>query len=96
MSLTTTRNSKNYTPPGSSDARLVLVVDDSKLQRRILSSSLNRWGYEVMEAESGMRALEICRERPPELVLSDWVMPGMTGIEFCQKLRIFHSSYVQE
>lgn len=67
--------------------RLVLVVDDSKLQRKILSSSLKRWGYEVIEAASGDAALELCAERRPDLILSDWVMPGMTGIEFCKHFR---------
>lgn len=65
----------------------VLVVDDSRLQRRILSASLNKWGFEVWEAESGVEALEICRKAPPDLVVSDWMMPGMDGLEFCQKFR---------
>ncbi|MBW4706736.1 SpoIIE family protein phosphatase [Roseobacter sp. YSTF-M11] len=67
--------------------KLVLVVDDSRLQRKILTSSLSRWGYEVMEAESGEAAMEICAARPPELVVSDWMMPGMSGIEFCKAFR---------
>ena len=41
----------------------VLVVDDSRLQRRILSSSLKRWGFEVTEAESGHEALLMCQEK---------------------------------
>nr|WP_300057235.1 SpoIIE family protein phosphatase [uncultured Roseobacter sp.] len=76
---------------GSSDhsegAKLVLVVDDSRLQRKILSSSLKRWGYDVIEAESGEAALAACKERAPELILSDWMMPGMSGIEFCKAFR---------
>jgi sigma-B regulation protein RsbU (phosphoserine phosphatase) len=67
--------------------RLVLVVDDSKLQRKILCSSLARWGYEVIEADSGESALEVCAVRRPDLILSDWVMPGMSGIEFCKHFR---------
>lgn len=75
-------------PDRASDAkRLILVVDDSRLQRKILSSSLARWGYEVIEAESGEAALAICTERRPELVISDWIMPGMSGIEFCKEFR---------
>ncbi|WP_353344576.1 fused response regulator/phosphatase [Litorivita sp. NS0012-18] len=65
----------------------VLVVDDSRLQRRILSASLSKWGFEVLEAESGREALEICRQSPPDLVLSDWMMPEMDGLEFCQAFR---------
>jgi sigma-B regulation protein RsbU (phosphoserine phosphatase) len=67
--------------------RLVLVVDDSKLQRKILSSSLSRWGFEVVEADSGEAAMQICNRMQPEIVLSDWVMPGMSGIEFCKNFR---------
>lgn len=67
--------------------RRVLLVDDSRLQRRILNASLTRDGYEVIEAESGEEALEICRQTPPDLILSDLVMSGMDGLEFCQKFR---------
>ncbi len=68
-------------------ARLVLVVDDSRLQRRILITLLTRWGYDVMEAASGADAVALCRERQPDLVLSDWVMPGMSGLQFCEAFR---------
>ncbi len=67
--------------------RTVLVVDDSRLQRRILATSLRRWGFTIHEAESGIEALEICRTSPPDLVLSDWMMPGMSGLEFCREFR---------
>ncbi len=65
----------------------VLVVDDSKAQRRILSLSLTRWGYVVTEAASGEEALALCRVEGFDLVLSDWMMPGMTGLEFCREFR---------
>lgn len=67
--------------------RDVLVVDDSRLQRKILSSSLRRWGFSVREAETGQDALNICEKNPPDLVLSDWMMPGMNGLEFCRAFR---------
>jgi len=65
----------------------ILVVDDSKLQRRILTSALGRSDYVVREAGSAEEALAICAETPPDLVLSDWMMPGMTGLEFCRAFR---------
>jgi len=65
----------------------VLVVDDSRAQRRLLSSMLKRWGYEVLEADSGHAALEICQSEPLDLILSDWMMPGMNGLEFCKEFR---------
>jgi sigma-B regulation protein RsbU (phosphoserine phosphatase) len=76
------------TPPsGRGSISRVLVVDDSRLQRRILAGSLKKWGFEVIEADSGDAALHICRAAAPDLVLSDWMMPGMDGIEFCREFR---------
>lgn len=71
----------------SGSIRRVLVVDDSRLQRRILVSSLRKWGFDVTEAESGDQAMEICTQSAPDLVLSDWMMPGMNGLEFCRAFR---------
>jgi phosphoserine phosphatase RsbU/P len=65
----------------------VLVVDDSGLQRRILAASLTRWGYRVSEAGSGQDALALCVSDPPDLILSDWIMPQMDGLEFCRAFR---------
>ncbi len=65
----------------------VLIVDDSRLQRRILAASLRKWGFQVLEADSGEDAIALCRDQPPDLVLSDWVMPGMSGLEFCRAFR---------
>ncbi|WP_319825213.1 PP2C family protein-serine/threonine phosphatase [Thalassovita sp.] len=72
---------------GSSAVRNVLIVDDSRLQRRILAASLARWGYAVTEADSAEQALDHCTRMQPDLVLSDWMMPGMNGLEFCQQFR---------
>lgn len=65
----------------------VLVVDDSRAQLKMVETMVRRWGYEVMTADSGHRALEIVRNTPPDLILSDWMMPGMTGLEFCRHFR---------
>lgn len=67
--------------------RRVLVVDDSRLQRKILASLLHQSGYQVIEALSAQDALDICLETPPDIVISDWIMKGMTGLELCQILR---------
>jgi sigma-B regulation protein RsbU (phosphoserine phosphatase) len=72
---------------GAQPAHRVLVVDDSRLQRKILCSSVKRWGFDVYEAESGAEALKIAAEVQPDLVLSDWMMPGMNGLEFCKAFR---------
>ena len=73
--------------PEAGAARRVLVVDDSRLARRILISHLAKLDLEVIEAESGEEALAICRERAVEIVLSDWMMPGMSGLDLCRALR---------
>ena len=67
--------------------RSILVVDDSKLQRKILTSLVKRWGFKVCEAENGEQALEMCKDDQPDIVLSDWMMPGMSGLELCQSFR---------
>lgn len=65
----------------------VLVVDDSRMQRKLLSANLRTWGYDVLEAESGDEGLQLCVQHDVSLILSDWVMPGMTGPEFCLEFR---------
>ncbi|MCC5987627.1 MAG: SpoIIE family protein phosphatase [Pararhodobacter sp.] len=73
----------------------MLVVDDSRAQRRVVSAGLRRWGYDVIEAASGSEALQLCDGGGIDLVLSDWMMPGMTGIEFCRALRASgHEHYI--
>jgi len=81
------RQTSNDAEENGSAIQNVLIVDDSRLQRRILAASLARWGYSVTEANSAEEALEHCAENQPDLVLSDWMMPGMDGLEFCQTFR---------
>lgn len=64
-----------------------MIVDDSRLQRKILSATVKKWGFEVLEAEDGHAALEVARSKMPDIVLSDWMMPGMNGLEFCSAFR---------
>ena len=68
-------------------SRHVLVVDDSRAQRHILSMQLRRWGYRVTESESAEGALGLCATEDFDIVISDWMMPGMTGLEFCARFR---------
>lgn len=68
-------------------APLVLVVDDSRMQRKIVTSALKKWGYRIMEAEGGEEALAICKNHDVNMVISDWIMPGMDGPEFCAAFR---------
>ena len=74
-------------PKDPKDARPILIVDDSRAQRRLLSKTLARWGHSTIEAESGEAALEICEAHRIEFVISDWMMPGMSGVAFCRASR---------
>lgn len=67
--------------------RQVLVVDDSPAQRRLFAIQLGRAGYDVLEASSGAEALDICQRSEPDFILADWVMPEMSGLEFCRAFR---------
>lgn len=73
--------------PAAGAIRQVLVVDDSRAQRRLVSATLLRMGYQVAEAASGQEALAFCRCNPVDLVISDWMMPGMDGLAFCRAFR---------
>lgn len=84
MNIATT---PNRDASSSSRVPTVLVVDDSKAQCRLLARTLEKWGYAAIEATSGADALEICRSMVIEYVVSDWLMPGMSGIEFCREFR---------
>lgn len=72
---------------GTAAPTRILVVDDSKLQRRILRASIRKFGYEVEEAEDGVQALEMVRSGGFDVVLSDWMMPGLSGPSLCRALR---------
>lgn len=73
--------------PADPPRRLVLVADSSVPERRLLARLLRRGGYDVAEAGDGAEALALCRELSPELVLSDWDMPQLSGLEFCRAFR---------
>lgn len=68
----------------------VLVVDDSMVMRRIVTRTLRQADFDVsdiVEAADGRQAYEIVMTDPPDLVLSDWNMPEMTGIESLRAIR---------
>jgi CheY-like chemotaxis protein len=75
------------TPPPDGPPRSVLVVDDSPTIRRLLGLTLEKNGYQVVEAADGEEALDRARERTPDVVLLDVQMPGMDGYAVCQRLR---------
>jgi two-component system chemotaxis response regulator CheY len=68
----------------------ILVVDDSKAMRSIVMRAVRQAGYEsvaFVEAPNGAEALKLIRATPPDLVMCDWNMPEMSGIELLKTLR---------
>lgn len=65
----------------------LLILDDSQTVREVIKVYLTGAGFDFSEADNGERALEICKTTPLDLVVADIKMPGMSGIEFVQKLR---------
>ncbi len=68
----------------------ILIADDSKAMRMIVVRTLRQAGlagHEVVEATNGREALELVPSVAPDLILSDWNMPEMTGIDFLRALR---------
>jgi len=64
-----------------------LIVDDSASTRKMLKLMLRKWNFDVAEAADGAEALEFCKEHNPDFIISDWMMPGMTGPELCRAVR---------
>jgi CheY-like chemotaxis protein len=66
----------------------ILLAEDSAVTRHLLESHLVDWGYEVIVTENGAEAWQqLQADDAPRLVVLDWVMPEMTGLELCQRIR---------
>jgi diguanylate cyclase (GGDEF)-like protein len=65
----------------------ILIVDDSPTPRLILRRELEGLGHECIMAEDGNQALESFRAFAPDVIVSDWMMPGMDGDELCRRVR---------
>lgn len=76
------------------DLPRMLVVDDDAKIRHLVVSYLRSEGWEVAEADDGEGAVRMVRERRPDLVILDVVMPGMDGIEALRQIRTFSDTYV--
>ncbi|MBK7642167.1 MAG: diguanylate cyclase [Planctomycetes bacterium] len=69
----------------------VLVVDDDTKLRRLLTHLLLSAGYQVVEAADGEAGLSLALQESPQIVVTDWSMPGMSGLELCRTLRRMES-----
>lgn len=66
----------------------VLVVEDESAQLEILTYNLEADGFEVIKAKTGDEALMLVEEEQPDLILLDWMLPGVSGIEVCRRLKL--------
>ncbi len=73
--------------PGSEGAVRILVVEDEDSYREALHAGLSKEGYEVELAADGMEGLRRFAEDPPDLVLLDVLLPGMSGTDVCRRMR---------
>jgi DNA-binding response OmpR family regulator len=66
----------------------LLLAEDDRVSRCLLEATLAGWGYDVVAAEDGARAWDVLQGAdPPRLLVLDWMMPGLTGVELCRRLR---------
>jgi two-component system chemotaxis response regulator CheY len=68
-----------------------LVVDDSRVVRKVAKRIAEDLGFKCLEAEDGNQAFEICQSEMPDAIILDWNMPVMSGVEFLEKLRMLDS-----
>lgn len=73
--------------PGTGSRLRVLIVEDDRTTRLLLKAIVEAAGYEVMDAENGEQGLNLALDRVPDMVITDWVMAGMSGIDLVRALR---------
>ena len=71
----------------STDQPTVLLVEDEPAQREVLSYNLEADGFRVTTAENGEEALLLVDEEAPDLIVLDWMLPNVSGIEVCRQLK---------
>ena len=72
----------------------MLVVDDSPVYRKLVQQSLSHEPYEILFAKNGREALDLFGKNQPALVITDWTMPDISGLELCESIRRdFNQSY---
>ncbi|MFB9150500.1 phosphate regulon transcriptional regulator PhoB [Roseovarius ramblicola] len=71
----------------STEQPTVLLVEDEPAQREVLGYNLEADGFRVMTADNGEEALMMVAEAPPDIIVLDWMMPNVSGIEVCRQLK---------
>ena len=65
----------------------ILIAEDEAVSRKILQRTLQKWGYEVVAAKNGKEALEAFEKDTFQMIITDWMMPEMNGLELVEKIR---------
>jgi len=71
----------------SADQPSVLVIEDEPAQREVLAYNLEAEGYAVARAETGDEAMVLVEEVQPDVIILDWMLPGVSGVEICRRLK---------
>jgi two-component system cell cycle response regulator DivK len=66
---------------------LILIVEDNEKNRKLVRKVLERKGYRTFEVETGEEAVEVAKVQPPDLILMDYQLPGIDGIETFRRIR---------
>ncbi len=72
----------------SADQPTVLIVEDEAAQREVLAYNLEAEGFAVSRAENGEEALLLIAEAVPDLIVLDWMLPNVSGIEVCRQIKM--------
>ena len=73
--------------PAGPSAKTILVADDEASMRKVIERRLQAWGYGVVIAVDGLEAVRLAKERRPDLILLDVMMPGLNGLDVCRQLK---------
>ncbi len=73
--------------------KFCLIVDDSRVVRKVARRIIEDMGFECEEVEDGQKAYDFCQKKIPDAVILDWNMPIMSGIEFLEKLRLMENGF---
>ena len=65
----------------------ILLAEDNPVSRKILENYLQKAGYEVVSVENGRKAMELLKKKHFPILLTDWMMPEMDGLELCKAIR---------
>jgi DNA-binding response OmpR family regulator len=86
--LSLPREPRAHPPEGSTPKTRILVAEDDSISRELICARLAKWGYEVVATQNGTEAIMALRKPDaPTLVILDWMMPGMDGLEICRRMR---------